>query len=258
MTFTARSGIPPTHSSPPPLARRAIPQPEIAASDPAHISAVETAPSPVSPPVRRWSGSAWLLLRRDAGASLAPGGALGGSQAGGRFLYRLNDSADRALALSGRIYAPLRRPAGAEAAIGLDWQPIANVPVRLLIERRQGLGSEGRSAFAVAAYGGDSVALGRGWRLDGYAQAGVVGARSRDAFIDGAVRIVRAAGPLEFGGAAWGAAQPGGARFDAGPQIALPFRAGDASLRLSGEYRFRIAGGVRPASGPTLTLGVDF
>jgi hypothetical protein len=30
------------------------------------------------------------------------------------------------------------------------------------------------------------------------------------------------------------------------------------SLRLSAEYRFRIAGDARPGSGPVLTLGSDF
>ena len=62
-----------------------------------------------------WSGSAWLLLRDDrARATLAPGGTLGGSQAGARLLYRIGPG----LALSGRAYAPLRRLAGAEAAPG--------------------------------------------------------------------------------------------------------------------------------------------
>ena len=208
--------------------------------------------------VRRWSGSAWLLLRRDGGASLAPGGVLGGSQAGARVAYRINDDIRSPLALSVRAYVPLRRPSGAEAAVGLDWQPSASIPVRLLVERRQRLGRDGRSAFAITAYGGGAVGLGGGWRLEGYGQAGIVGARSRDVFVDGSARVLRSLGPVEVGGALWGAAQPNAARVDAGPQLALPFRAAGASLRLSAEYRFRIAGDARPASGPALTLGVDF
>lgn len=206
----------------------------------------------------RLSGSAWLLARRDGGAALAPGGTLGGSQAGARLLYRLNNATDRPLSLSARIYAPLRRIAGAEAALGLDWRPIARLPIHILAERRQGLGGEGRSAFALTAYGGGAIELGSGWRLDGYAQAGIVGTRSRDAFVDGSTRLLRTIGPVEVGGGFWGAAQPGTSRLDVGPQIAAPIRIGPASLRLAAEYRFRIAGDARPSSGPALTLGVDF
>lgn len=209
-------------------------------------------------PTRRWTGSAWLLARRDGGPTLAPGGTLGGSQAGARLLFRLNGDARQPLVLSGRVYAPLRRTAGAEAALGLDWWPSAGLPVHLLIERRQRLGREGRSAFSAAVHGGGSADLGRGWRLDGYAQAGVVGTRSRDLFVDGAARVSHPVGPVEVGGAVWGAAQPDASRLDAGPHVTLLIRTRDATLRLSAEYRYRIAGGARPASGPALTLGVDF
>lgn len=207
---------------------------------------------------RRWSGSAWLLARRESGPALAPGGTLGGSQAGARLLYRLNEDALRPLSLSARLYAPLRRRRGAEAAIGFDWRPSAHLPVHLLIERRQRLGRDGRSAFSIAAHGGGSARLGQGWRLDGYAQAGLVGARARDAFVDGSIRLSRAVGPVEVGGALWGAAQPGASRLDVGPQLTLPIRTRAGTLRLSAEHRLRLAGESRPASGPSLTLGVDF
>lgn len=183
---------------------------------------------------------------------------MGGSQAGARFLYRINHDAARPLALSARAYVPSRRTAGAEAALGVDWRPSARFPVHLLLERRQRLGSEGRSAFAGTLYGGGSVALRAGWRLDGYAQAGLVGTRSRDAFVDGSARLSRRIGPIEAGGALWGAAQPGAARLDAGPHLTLPIRAQGTAIRLSAEYRFRVAGEARPSSGPALTLGVDF
>jgi hypothetical protein len=215
-------------------------------------------PAPRAPlPARRWSGSAWLLARGNGGAALAPGGTLGGSQAGARLLYRLGGDAARPLSLSGRVYMPLRRTRGAEAALGLDWRPSAAVPIHLLIERRQRLGREGRSAFSFTAHGGSSADLGRGWRLDGYAQAGIVGTRSRDAFVDGSARVSRPFGPIEAGAAVWGAAQPGAARLDAGPHVTLPIRTRGTALRLSAEYRFRITGDARPASGPALTLGVD-
>jgi len=248
------------------ISMRAPPLPAIASSLPAS-GALALTQLPFAPPsiaarapqsARRWSGSAWLLARGDGAAALAPGGTLGGSQAGARLLYRINGDAARPLSLSGRVYVPLRRMAGSEAALGLDWRPSAIVPIHLLVERRQRLGREGRSAFSATIYGGGSADLGRGWRLDGYAQAGVVGTRSRDAFVDGSARVSRALGPIEAGAAVWGAAQPGAARLDFGPHVTAPIQTRGATLRLSAEYRFRIMGDARPATGPALTLGVDF
>lgn len=206
-----------------------------------------------------WSGSAWLLARREEGArALAPGGTLGGSQAGARLLYRVNGDPARPLALTGRAYLPLHRVRGAEAAVGIDWQPIGRLPVHLLAERRQALGEEGRSAFAVTVYGGIGRTLPLGFRVDAYGQAGVVGVRARDLFADGAARIAAPLGRVELGGTLRGAAQPGAARLDAGPEISLRLHAGPAALRLSADWRFRIAGEAAPDSGPALTLAVDF
>lgn len=203
----------------------------------------------------RWSASAWLLARRDeSGGGLAPGGTLGGSQAGGRLLYRIGEG----LALSARAYLPLRRTRGAEAAAGVDWRPAARVPVHLLVERRQDLGGEGRSAFAVSAYGGTSAPLPGGLRLDAYAQAGVVGTRSRDLFADGSVRVSAPVGPVEVGAGAWGGAQPGAARLDAGPQVSWRLPVEGANLRIEADWRLRIAGDAAPGSGPALTLAADF
>ncbi len=216
----------------------------------------------LAPPAggNRWSASAWLYARDDGGTgSLAPGGTLGGSQAGARILYRLNADQRRPLALSVRIHAPLERTAGAEAALGIDWQPLAAVPVHILAERREKLGREGRSAFALTFYGGVSARpLARGLRLDAYGQAGMVGLKSRDLFADGALQVSVPVGPVEIGGGAWGAAQPGAARLDIGPQLSLRLPAAGAGLRLSADWRFRVAGDSEPGSGPALTLAADF
>lgn len=204
---------------------------------------------------RRWSVSAWLLVRDERGAAaLAPGGTLGGSQAGARLTYRLDDR----LALSGRVYLPLRRMRGAEAAAGLDWQPLAAWPLHLLAERRQDLGGEGRSAFALTLYGGASRALPHGLRADLYGQAGMVGTRTRDLFADGALRVTARLGPVELGGGAWGGAQPGAARLDAGPSLSWRLPVEGAELRLQADWRFRIAGDAAPGSGPALTLSAGF
>lgn len=216
-------------------------------------------PLRLPPDAGRWSASAWLLVRQSRGGTpLAPGGLLGGDQAGARLLYRLNGSPERALSLSGRLYAPLGRPGSAEAAVGVDWRPIAGIPVNILAERRQALGREGRSAFSLTLYGGRSLELRNGIRLETYAQAGIVGARRRDLFADGAVRIGVPVGPVEIGGGAWAAAQPGARRLDVGPQVSFRLPVERMNLRVSADWRLRVAGNAEPGSGPALTLGTDF
>jgi hypothetical protein len=237
-----------------PVDRR--PGPALAAAEaPAPWRGWNDRPAAAGRPPRRWSVSAWLLVRDDPGGpALAPGGTLGGSQAGARISYRLGGG----FALSARAYLPLRRTAGAEAAAGLDWRPFAEVPVGILAERRQGLGREGRSAFALTLHGGGSVALPRGLRLDAFGQAGLVGTRSRDLFADGAVRVAAPVGRLEIAAGARGAAQPGAARLDAGPGLAWRLPVRGATIRVEAEWRFRLAGDAAPGSGPALTLATDF
>lgn len=215
-------------------------------------------PQPVSQ--TRWSGSAWAFVRRGIGASLSPGGTLGGDQVGGRISYRLIDRAKPAVALSGRFYAPVDDVDAAEVAAGIEWQPIRRLPVRLLAERRQAVGSAGRSAFSLLAHGGvgDRIVADR-IVVDFYAQVGIVGLRSHDLFADGSVRVGFAAGErLKVGGGAWGAAQPGATRVDVGPQATLRLPIGEAAVTLAADWRFRIAGHAAPGSGPALTLSTDF
>ncbi len=194
-------------------------------------------------------------MRRGSGQQLATGGSLGGSQVGARALFRLSDR----LALSGRVYSPLNRSDGAEAALGVEVQPFRRLPVRLIAERRQALG-EGRSAFAALVHGGVSdLRVAGPVSLDLYAQAGIVGLRSRDAFIDGAVRLgAPVTNGLSIGAGAWGAAQPGVARLDLGPQATYRLPGIGQGARISAEWRFRVAGDAAPGSGPALTLATDF
>jgi hypothetical protein len=142
----------------------------------------------------------------------------------------------------------------------MEWQPVAKLPLRLAAERRQRLGREGRSAFALGAHGGLSeVRLPGNLRLDAYGQAGAVGLRARDLFADGAIRIAApldAAGAVRVGAGAWGAAQPGAARLDLGPSLSLRLPPARATLAL--DWRFRAAGRARPGSGPAITLSTDF
>jgi len=210
--------------------------------------------APVEERSRRWIVSAWAFVRRGGTNALAAGGMLGGSQAGVRATYRLA-GAKAPLALSARLSTPIERAQGAEAAAGLDWKPLAAVPVHLLLERRQRLGREGRSAFDATLYGGGETRAGP-FRIDGYAQAGIVGLRRRDMFADGGVRATLPLGPLRLGAGAWGAAQPGVSRLDVGPHARVQVRPLGAAL--SADWRFRIAGNARPGSGPAVTLAAGF
>lgn len=228
-------------------------EPPILAAALAAAPGVPLLPMASAPGAARWSVSLWALIRSPGGErGLAQGGTLGGSQAGGRFLYRLGER----VSLSARAYLPLGDAAGAEIAAGVDWRPIASVPVNLLAERRQALGHDGRSAFSLIAYGGVGRTLAADLRLETYAQAGLVGLRRRDAFVDAAVRVSRSLGRLDLGAGVWGAAQPGVARLDAGPSASLRLPALHA--RLQADWRFRLAGEAAPGSGPALTLAADF
>jgi hypothetical protein len=184
---------------------------------------------------------------------------LGGSQAGARLAYRLNGDPARPLALSARLTAPIRRRSGAEAALGLDWQPSRRFPVHLLAERRQKLGRDGRSAFGLTLYGGVGDSPLGALRVDAYAQAGIVGTRSRDLFGDGALRLSLPIGRrARLGAGAWAAAQPGVARLDLGPQALLHLDLAGRNVSLAADWRQRIAGHAAPGSGPALTLATDF
>lgn len=214
---------------------------------------VDSAPGP-----RRWSASVWMLLREGKGLSPVPGGTLGGSQMGARISYRLNNDAGKPLRVFTRVYAaPAQERVAAEGAIGLEWQPVPALPLAVAVERRQALDGDGRSAWAVFAYGGTTQRAGS-FQLDAYAQAGVVGVEARDLFADGAVRVTKQVGPVDVGAGAWGAAQRDTARLDVGPSLSLPLQVGGANLRLSADWRFRVAGDAQPGSGPTLSLGADF
>jgi hypothetical protein len=208
----------------------------------------------------RWAASATLFVRPGGTRpSLAGGGALGGSQAAARIAYRLNDGASVRTALVARAYAPLQGK-GAEAAAGIDWHPLPGRPLRLTIERRVGLDAWGRDAWSAYAAGGVYAEPRPGLVVDGYAQAGLVGLRSRDLFADGAVRagarIARDGVALVAGAGLWAAAQPQVERIDAGPRLALTIERHQLGLAVEG--RFRLAGDARPGSGAALTLSVDF
>ena len=218
---------------------------------------------PDAPPLKarfdRLQLSSWALLRSQqtgiAGSrSLASGGQLGASQAGARLVYNFN----RQLALSARVSSEVGRRGG-EIAAGIRVHPLVRIPVWLTAERRQRIGrfGGGRNDFALFAEAGIyQQALPWRLRLDSYLQGGVVGVKSRDLFIDGALSVTRPVYKnFSFGLGVWGGAQPGLSRLDAGPRVTMQVK---RNLKVHADWRQKLAGNARPGSGPALTLSGDF
>jgi hypothetical protein len=212
----------------------------------------------------RWSGAAWLLWRPEgAEVALAPAGRLGGAQAGLRVDYALRPASALRPALYGRVSGALGEPVAAEAAVGIALRP-AGLPVTLAVERRAALSHGGRNDFALIIAGGlYRRPLTRHLRIDGYGQAGMVGLARPDAFIDGRLTVETVAGhqgsgEIAIGAGLCGGAQPGLARLDIGPQVTVRLPLGSRHVRLGLEWRQRIAGEARPASGPAISAGLDF
>lgn len=208
----------------------------------------------------RLFGSAWVVARGGTGLpGGVPGVQLGGSQAGVRLGYALRE--DRRLALVGRISAPLERGLR-EGALGIEWQP-TRLPVRLVAEQRFALGA-GRGGPTLAAVGGvGPVPLAAGFRLEAYAQGGVIARDGAEGFADGAARIARPVATLgrirvDLGAGGWGAAQRGARRMDVGPSLSAVIPIGPQPVRLSVDWRQRVAGNASPGSGAVVTLGADF
>jgi len=215
-------------------------------------------PTPPSTGASRLSGSAWLLARGGSGGTLS-GGRLGGSQAGLRVTYALDEK--RRIALAARAATPLQG-AGREAAIGLEWRPSA-LPVRLVAEQRFSLdgGRGGPTLMAIGGIGPRPVVAGA--TLEAYAQAGAVARDMVEGFADGAARLVRPVATLgrtqvDFGAGSWGAVQRGKGRVDVGPTMGVRVPVGTRAFRLTLDWRQRVAGKANPGSGPALSLGTDF
>jgi len=206
-------------------------------------------------PMRRWSASVWGIVR-DGGRTLLPGGQLGGTQAGIRLLRRLDSRGD--LSASLRFSTPWQG-IGREMAVGVDWRPVRRLPVRLLVEQRFAVDSGQNAPAVLIVTGIGPKPVAPGLTLTAYAQAGVVGRARVEPFADGAARIGMAVSPdmdLAFG--AWGGAQRDAQRLDIGPSLGLALPVADRRIRLSLDWRQRVAGRAAPGSGPALTLASDF
>ncbi|MXO72697.1 hypothetical protein GRI99_13775, partial [Altererythrobacter buctensis] len=217
-------------------------------------------------PASRWSADGWLLWRDDATTPITSGQpTYGRSQAGAVARYRLAPASGHAPQAHLRVASALQGTREREAALGLSARPLANVPVRVAAELRASERLTGTglrpAAFAVTELAPQALPLGAS--AEAYAAAGYVGGRARTAFVDGQLRVDRSVArhedfDLRAGGGAWGGAQRGSSRLDVGPSASLTFDLGEARGRVAADYRIRVAGDARPASGPALTLSAGF
>lgn len=267
---TATSAVGPVAIAAGPAAatvRGAAPDPAVAPF--AQTSAARAEILPPAPPLpatplartrtaRRLSVSSWMIARTGFGAgdgAVSP--QLGGTQGGVRVDYALTPG----IAATARLAAPATG-IGRELSVGIAWRP-RGVPLRIVAEQRIALDG-GRSGPSASVSGGvDAVRLPAGFRLEGYGQAGVVVRGSAEAFVDGSARATRPLGAigdvaLDAGVGTWGGAQRGVARVDVGPTLGARIPVFGQRLRIAADWRHRIAGNARPASGPALTMGLDF
>ena len=206
-----------------------------------------------------------FIRARTSGPAPLGSSQYGGSQSGIIATYALapfgdKDHARLAVLLRGAIAHD--NAAERELAAGLRWHPVRNVPLNLTAERRF---RHARSdAFAAYAAGGVSEAkLPLDFRLDAYAQAGFVTRKNGGAFFDASARAERSVAdvgaiPVRAGVGIWAGGQEDIFRIDAGPTISGDVLVANTRLRISADWRFRIAGNAQPAAGPALTLSTAF
>lgn len=215
----------------------------------------------------RWRFDTWLFLREGSGAAAAAARTplYGASQVGAVAAFRLAPTSPRQPEAYARLSKALIEGGESEAALGLRLDPVSVLPITLHAEARV-TERDGRfelrpSAFVTAGF--EERALPGGMALRGYGQAGYVGGRHASGFADGMIAADRAlaevgTAELRLGAGAWGGAQRGTARLDVGPTVSLALPVAGAPVRLSADYRIRVAGDAAPGGGAALTLSTGF
>jgi hypothetical protein len=215
---------------------------------------------------KRWSGDAWLLLRNDTTTPITSGrGSYGQSQVGAVLRYRISSSSGHRPAAYARASTALAHAGDPEVAVGLTARPVPGVPVAFAAEVRAAKLYSGTAVRpAVFAYSEfPPIKLPFGTRGEAYLQGGYVGGRLATPFFDAQVRVDRTlarlgSAELSTGGGAWGGAQKGAKRLDIGPGATVAIGLGSAVVRMSADWRFRVAGNANPSSGPALTVSTGF
>lgn len=227
--------------------------------------------SPADPPpllrrdARRWRVDGWALWREGSGFARSPStsriSGYGGSQAGATFRYQLAENSPRAPFAYARVSRALLDGGETEAGLGIGARPIASVPLTVQAELRVTDAQTGvlfrPVVLAVTEF--PSWKLSERVRAEAYAQGGYIGGDYATPFADGQVRIDRrvaqvGGAELRLGAGVWGGAQKDAARIDTGPTASLEFEIGEVPIRLSVDYRTRVAGDAAPGSGVAVTI----
>ncbi len=230
---------------------------------------LRTSPSnpfqPQYPAGKNWSLFGWFVFRPSQNfGNGAVNGQLSGSQYGVRLQHKLiRISKIVNLNANLRTSAPLDFADGKEAAIGLALKFSGKIPLDIILERRFPIGTGTPAFAAIAATGMNDVPITHSLLLSGYLQTGLVAATKAEPFIDGSMTIEREIHSrnsisLRVGAGLWGAGQFGASRLDMGPIIAARFPIGKGAVRVSAEWRQRVAGNAQPASGPAVSISTDF
>lgn len=226
--------------------------------------------SPAAPPETsaersRWWVDGWALWREGSGFARAPSTSLlsgyGGSQAGAMVRYRFTDQSPRDPFAYARVSRALVEGGEAEVAVGIGARPILGLPLTLQGELRL---TDARTRALVrpvilAVTEFPVARITERIEAEAYVQAGYIGGDYATGFADGQARIDRrmakiGSAELRLGAGAWGGAQEGATRLDVGPTASVKFDLGKVPVRLSVDYRTRVAGDAAPDSGVAVTI----
>jgi hypothetical protein len=212
------------------------------------------------------SVSFWTLWRDGPSqGALATNGQIGGSQSGVRARLPIANVGERTLLnLSSRLSLPLADSRGAEASLGASLAISGKIPIEFIVERRIPIDNSAKQSWSLTAVSGiNAVQLPQNLQIDGYLQTGIVGAQKRRPFVGGNIVVSRAADlnrpdRMRLGIGLWGDAQSGLSRIDVGPEISFNTKSAGLPMRISAQWRFRVAGHANPSSGPAVVIGGDF
>ncbi len=214
-----------------------------------------------------FTGYFWIFAREDSlspKAALSPNGQYGGSQAGGILSYRFSGDDRTSLVAFVRASTPLSASGDEELAIGIKAKPLNNLPISLYAEQRVGPGSFGNrgTALYVAGGTGPDLVIAK-TSLETYGQAGYLFSEDDSHFFDMAATLQRTILErgkyrMTMGAGGWAGGQKGLHRIDIGPRANIHLPVGKTDLRVSLDWRQRIAGNAAPDSGVAITVSSGF